>query len=94
MKRCHAAQKLRANVTSDKRLAAQVMLTFSAPSPDKVCGVPSQRDQARVLGMPRGSMSQVDKIVIKKRRQLTTGEKGVYWVGSCQTQERVLHNQQ
>jgi hypothetical protein len=24
-------------------------------------------------------MSQVDKILIKKRRQLTTGEKGIYW---------------
>ena len=31
MKRNRAAQKLRANVTSDKRLAAEVMLTFSAP---------------------------------------------------------------
>jgi len=44
MERNHAAQKLRANVTSDKRLAAEVMLTFNAPSPDKVRGVPSQSD--------------------------------------------------
>jgi hypothetical protein len=35
---------LRTNVTSNKRLAAKVMLTFSTPSPDKVRGVPSQRD--------------------------------------------------
>ena len=44
MERNRATEKLRANVTSDKRLAAEVMLTFSAPSPDKVRGVPSQRD--------------------------------------------------
>jgi hypothetical protein len=44
MKRNCAAQKLRANVTSDKCLATKVMLTFSAPLPDKVHGVPSQRD--------------------------------------------------
>jgi hypothetical protein len=58
--------KLRANVTSGKHLAAEVMLTFSAPSPDKVRGVPSQRDCARVLGVPRGILSQVDKVLIKK----------------------------
>jgi hypothetical protein len=44
MRRNCSAQKLRTNVTSNKRLAAKVMLTFSTPSPDKVRGVPSQRD--------------------------------------------------
>jgi hypothetical protein len=44
MERNCAAQKLRTNVTSDKRIAAKVMLTFSAPFPDKVRGVPSRHD--------------------------------------------------
>ena len=30
--------------------------------------------------MPRGTLSQVDKVLIKKHRQLTAGEKGIYWV--------------
>jgi len=79
MERNRAAQKLRANVTSDKRLAAEVMLTFSAPSPDKVRGVPSQRDRARVLGVPRATLSRLDKVLIKKRKQLTAEKKGVHW---------------
>ena len=79
MERNRATKKLRANVTSDKRLAAEVMLTFSAPSPDKVRGVPSQRDRARVLGVPQSIMSRLDKVLIEKRRQLTANEKGVYW---------------
>ena len=79
MERNRATEKLRANVTSDKRLAAEVMLTFSAPSPDKVRGVPSQRDRARVLGVPQSIMSRLDKVLIEKRRQLTADEKGVYW---------------
>ena len=44
MMKHNCVQKLHANVTSNKRLAAEVMLTFSAPSPDKVLGVPSQCD--------------------------------------------------
>jgi hypothetical protein len=51
MKR-NCTQKLHANVTVDKRIAAEVLLTFSAPLPDKVRGVPIQCDCARVLGMP------------------------------------------
>ena len=63
MKRKRNAQKLRANATSNKRIAAEVMLTFSAPSPDKVRYVPSQRAQARVLGVPQRTMSRLDKIL-------------------------------
>jgi len=69
MKRNRAAQKLCANVTSDKCLAAEVMLTFSSPLPDKVRGVPSQHDCARVLGMQCRTLSRVDKILIEKRQQ-------------------------
>ena len=61
------------------KVAAKVMPTFSAPLPDKVRGVPSQRHCALVLGMPRRTLSQVDNILIKKHQQLTAGKKGVYW---------------
>ena len=74
MMKCNCAtQKLRTNVTSNKRLVAKVMLTFSAPLLDKVRGVPSQRDQARVLGVPQQTLSQVDRILIEKHQQLDTG---------------------
>jgi hypothetical protein len=53
MMKHNCVQKLHTNVTSNKRLAAKVMLTFSAPSPDKVLGVPSQYDRAQVLGVPQ-----------------------------------------
>ena len=79
MKGNRAAQKLRASVTSDKCLAAEVMLTFSAPSPDKVRGVPSLRDRARVLGVPIATLPRLDKVLIEKRKQLTAEEKGVHW---------------
>ena len=79
MKCNRAAQKLHKNVTPNKRLAAKVVLTFSAPSPDKVCCVSSQHCRAQVLGMPHGALSRVDRILIKKRRQLIVGKKGVYW---------------
>ena len=64
---------------ADKRLAAEVMLTLSAPLPDKVRGVPSQRDPAWVLGVQRATKTQVDKVLIEKRQQLTAHEKGIYW---------------
>ena len=41
--------------------------------------------------MPRRTLSQVDKILIEKRRQLTAGEKGVYW--ALAKRKKVLHNQ-
>ena len=83
MKRSRA-QKLRANVSSDKCLAAEVMLPFSAPSPDLVCGKPSQRCRARVLGVPRRTLSRVDRILIEKHRQLTVGKKNAYSINNQQ----------
>ncbi len=60
------AQKLCTYVTSDKHLAAKMMLTVCAPSPEKAAGVPSQRDCARVLGLSQRTMSRVDKVLIEK----------------------------
>jgi hypothetical protein len=53
--------------TNKKRDAAKVMLTFSAPMPEKVTGMPSQHDCARVLGIPRSNMAKREKALIKKR---------------------------
>jgi hypothetical protein len=66
--------------TEKKRNAVKVMLTFSAPSPEKVTGVPSQRDCARVLGMPQSILATREKAIIKKRWQLSAGKKGIFWV--------------
>jgi hypothetical protein len=41
-----------AKTTDEKRDAVKVMLTFSAPLPEKMTLVPSQRDCAHVLGVP------------------------------------------
>jgi hypothetical protein len=66
--------------TPDKKCnAVEVMLTFSAPLPDNVTGVPSQRDCARVLGMPHSTLATREKALIKKRWQLSAGKKGVFW---------------
>jgi hypothetical protein len=69
--------KPHANVTTNKHVAAKVMLTFSTPLPENAAGVPTLHDCARVLGVPHTTLSQ--EILIKKCRQLTAGEKGLYW---------------
>ncbi len=71
---------LQAKTTDKKRNAVEVMLTFSAPLPEKMTLVPSQRDHARVLGMPQSTLATREKALIKKRRQLSTGKKGIFWV--------------
>ncbi len=65
--------------TDKKSNAIEVMLTFSAPLPEKMTLVPSQRDCARVLGVPQSTLATREKALIKKRRQLSTGKKGIFW---------------
>ncbi len=36
------------NTTADQRNVAEAMFTFTAPSPDKMVGIPSERERARV----------------------------------------------
>ncbi len=79
MNRNRFTQKPCANVTAKKCDAAEVMLTFSAPLPQKLTGVPSQRDCACVLGVPCSTLSQIENALIEKRRQLSAGMKGIYW---------------
>ena len=57
-----------AKTTDEKRDAVEVMLTFSAPLPEKMTLVPSQRDCARVLGVPQSTLATREKALIEKRR--------------------------
>jgi hypothetical protein len=68
-----------ARTTDKKHNAIEVMLTFSAPLPEKVTGVPSQWDCARVLGLPQSTLATREKAIIKKHRQLSAGKKGIFW---------------
>jgi hypothetical protein len=55
------------------------MLTFSAPLLEKVTGVPSQQDLARVLGMPQSTLATREKAISEKCRQLSASKKGIFW---------------
>jgi hypothetical protein len=68
-----------ARTTDEKRNAVKVMLTFSPPLLKKMTGVPSQRDCARVLGVPQSTLATREKAIIEKRRQLSAGKKGIFW---------------
>ncbi len=70
---------LQAKTTDKKRDAVKVMLTFSAPLPEKMTLVPSQRDCAPVLGVPQSTLATREKALIKKRWQLSAGKKGIFW---------------
>jgi hypothetical protein len=81
MERNRSTSKLRENSTAERRDAVERILTFSAPSPQKmtVVPMPSRRERARCLGVPSLTLARVDASLIKKRQQLTAGEKGVHW---------------
>ena len=70
--------KVHGNSTTEKRDAVEVILAFSAPSPQKTTSVPSRRDHARALGVLPSTLDRVDAHLIKKRRQLTTSKRGVH----------------
>jgi hypothetical protein len=59
-------ENLHLGTTDEKRNAAEVMLTFSTLSPEKVKGVPGQRDCARVLGIPYSTLAKREKALIEK----------------------------
>ena len=79
MDRARSGEKLRGNTHKQKRDAAEVMLTFTAPSPVRKAGDPSRRDRARALGVPRSTLDRVDKQMIEKRKLLSAGEMGIHW---------------
>jgi hypothetical protein len=74
-----STQNTRDNATYEKRDAAEVMMTFTAPSPDKTVGIPSEGERTCIIGVPRTTLQRIQKHVMEKRRQLTAGERGVYW---------------
>ncbi len=69
----------RGNTTADQRGAAEAVFAFTAPSPGKTVGIPSKRERARVMGVPRTTLQCAHKKGTKKRHQLTARERGVYW---------------
>jgi hypothetical protein len=79
MERARSAKQLCGNKQQQKRDAAEVMLTFTAPSPVRKAGNPSRRDHARALGVPQSTLSRVEKHMIEKRRLLSAGEMGIHW---------------
>ncbi len=56
MERNRSTLKLHGNSTAEKCDAIEVVLSFSAPSPQKTTGVPSRRDRARALGVPASTL--------------------------------------
>jgi hypothetical protein len=56
-----------------------VVLTFTAPLPNQSEDVPSRRKRACLLVIAPSMLDQVDCAMIKKRQQLTDGERGVHW---------------
>jgi hypothetical protein len=79
MKTNHNQAFLHAKTTDEKCDAVKVMLTFSAPLPEKMTLARSQRDHAHVLGVPQSTLVTREKALIKKRRQLSAGKKGIFW---------------
>jgi hypothetical protein len=79
MERARGGTNLRGKREQEKRDAAEVMLTFTAPSPARKAGNPSRRDRACALGIAASTLDCVDKHMIKKRRLLSAGEMGIHW---------------
>ena len=65
---------LRRKRDQEKRDAAEVMLTFTAPSSTRKAGNPSRRDCARALGVAASTLDRVDKHMIEKCRLLSAKE--------------------
>jgi hypothetical protein len=68
--------------SQEKRDTVKVVLTFSAPSPNKTADTPSMHDHACIMGVPFSMLQHVEKSVIKKQRQLTAAVRGICWAPS------------
>ncbi len=79
MERACNGESVCGKTSQEKHDAVKVVLTFSAPSPNKTADTPSMRDRACIMGVPFSMLQRVKKSVIKKRRQLTAAERGIYW---------------
>jgi hypothetical protein len=65
--------------TRDKCHATKVVLTCTAPLPNRVPVIPSQCKCACLLGIVPATLNHVNHVMIKKRQQLIAGERGIYW---------------
>ncbi len=82
------------NTLQEKRDTVEVVLTFSAPSPKKTADTPSMRDRARIMGVPYSTLQCVENSVIKKQRQLTAAERGLYWaLSKCKKGYSTINNE-
>jgi hypothetical protein len=79
MERARSGTNLHGKKKREKLVAAEVMLTFTDPSPTRKAGNPSQCDCAWALGVAASTLDRVDKHMIEKRRLLSAREKGVNW---------------
>ena len=87
LERGRGSDKPRSNTSADKYTADGVVLAYGAQSPDKAPpkrrqkakGATSQRVLAALLKVPKSNMGRNLPKAIKKRAQLTAGEKGIYW---------------
>ena len=85
--RGRGSDKPRSNTSADKYAADGVVLTYGAQSPEKAPpkprqkakGAASQRVLAALLKVPKSNMGRNLPKAIKKRKQLTAGEKGIFW---------------
>jgi hypothetical protein len=70
--------KSKGRATDDKRSFAQSMLVAIAPSPESR-KVPSMRDRAAALGLPKTSGTRLLKLAENQRRRLRNLEPGLSW---------------
>jgi hypothetical protein len=80
MEHARDGESVSGKTSQEKCDAVEVVLTFSAPSPNKTADTPSMCDHAHIMGVPYSMLQCVKKSVIKKQRQLTAAERGIYWV--------------
>ena len=79
LERARSGNNLRGNWDQQKRDAAEVMLAFTAPSPNRKAGDPRRRDRSRALGVASSTLARVDKHMIEKRRLLSARGIGIHW---------------
>ncbi len=84
------------STTAEKSNAVEVMLTISAPLPNKDDVVPSICNCAAVLGVPYSTLECIERNLIEKHQKLTASKKGVYFAfvnkkkGYSTNQQRIL----
>jgi hypothetical protein len=79
LEHAHSSKNVHGKAMRDKHHAAKVVLLFTAPSPNRVSVVSSQRKCACLIEIASSTLDFVNNRMIKKREQLTAGERRIYW---------------